>query len=296
LPRVDSTDIYQLIYEKGHKISGYNRYWRYYNEIEQQKDPLRYLENVEPIYWGISMALKKFLIGKKDAKILEIGSGLGYLTYALRNAGFTNAYGLEIAQEAVERANKRFGPFYIQADLFQYAKEQTNNYDVIYLSEVIEHIEDSMGFIETSLSLLKDGGALIMTTPNKSFYPDTAIWATDNPPVHCWWFSEESFKYIAECFDVAVSFIDYSEYYRNHELTMINKKSYVNYVNKRFIFDAHGELIRVKSAKRKPGWRRAFKSFKRRFQTKVYPMISKNFEVSGKRTTTMCVTLIKKSS
>lgn len=292
LPHIDSTDIYQFIYQQGDKVPGYNRYWRYYNEIKQQESPLKYLEDAEPIYWSISKAVKETLKDNKDANILEIGSGLGYLTYSFREEGFKNAYGMEIAKEAVERATEKFGPFYLNEDLFEYAKENKNTYDVIYMSEVIEHIEKPLKFIETALSLLKKNGKLIMTTPNKSFYPETAIWATDNPPVHCYWFSEDSFKYIADKFHTSCVFTDFTEYYKYHDKSLMKRKSYKNYVKDRYLFDKDGNLLRVRSAY-KPKWKLAYKSLIRKFKTNLYPLISKNYYVNGKRTTTLCVVLEK---
>ena len=293
LPRVDSADVYQLIYKQGKLVPGYNRYWKYYTEINQQENPLRYLENVEPEYWSISKSIQKTLGGKKDANILEIGSGLGYFVYALRKEGYINACGMEIAKEAVERANEKFGPYYIQADLFQYAEEHRNTYDIIYMSEVIEHIEDPLKFIKAAFSLLKKGGKLIMTTPNKSFYPDSAIWATDNPPVHCFWFSEESMKYIAAQFDSDVLFSDFTKYYNHRTRLLISRKSYKNFVRGKYLFDEKGELLRKRSAY-KPAWKKAYRNFLKRIKSSLYPLVSKNFYVSGKRTSTLCVTLEKR--
>ena len=31
-----------------------------------------------------------------------------------------------------------------------------------------------------------------LTTSNEDFFPPGTLWATDLPPIHFWWFSEES--------------------------------------------------------------------------------------------------------
>ncbi|MDR0420569.1 MAG: hypothetical protein LBH30_03850, partial [Prevotellaceae bacterium] len=39
LPRVNTNETYQLIYENAEKIPGYNRYWNYYNKIKLMDSP-----------------------------------------------------------------------------------------------------------------------------------------------------------------------------------------------------------------------------------------------------------------
>lgn len=160
---------------------------------------------------------------KQSTRIIEIGCGLGYLTYSLRKDNY-NIYGLDISQEAVNQANDNFGEYYICQDLFEYAKTNVNSYDVVILTEVIEHVETPIGFLETIMKILKPNGQIILTTPNKSLLPSDIVWDTDLPPVHCWWFSEESMVYIAKQLNANASFINFSKYYkRNYHLHKVNK-------------------------------------------------------------------------
>jgi SAM-dependent methyltransferase len=140
-------------------------------------------------------------------RILEVGSGLGYLTYSLVKAGY-DAKGLDISESAVKQASGRFGNYYLCGDVRQLAISDQGKYDYVISTEVIEHIDDPSGFMGAILSLLKPGGKAIITTPGKSAYPDDIIWASDLPPVHLWWFSEESIKYIASQLNASVKFID----------------------------------------------------------------------------------------
>ena len=66
------------------------------------------------------------------------------------------------------------------------------------------------------MELTKPGGSVIMTTPNKSFYPDDIIWESELPPVHFWWFSEDSIRYIATKLNANVQFVDYTNFSSKH--------------------------------------------------------------------------------
>lgn len=184
-PRVDATPIYDLIYERPEVIGGYARYERYQKEIKLQNDPLKWLTDQELIYCGPTYVVKDKINLPKESLILEVGSGLGYYSYALYKDGFINVLGLDISENAVENAKQIYGINYICEDVKDYAKRNIGVYDVIIMTEVIEHIENPLSFLESLSLLLKESGKIILTTPNRSFFPNNAIWNTDQPPVHC---------------------------------------------------------------------------------------------------------------
>jgi SAM-dependent methyltransferase len=215
LPRVDPGSLYETIYKNGDKVPGYNRYWRYAKTIRIFKNPLKYLSGSSEVYWGVYKALSESVVDKRSSKILEVGSGLGYLTYSLIMADY-NVVGMDISQTAVNKANETFGDHYISADLFEYAALHPESFDIVILTEVIEHVEDPVAFIGSIIKLLKPGGRAIITTPNKSFYPPVVTWASDLPPVHCWWLGEESIKYIADKLGISLSLINFSEFFKKN--------------------------------------------------------------------------------
>lgn len=215
MPRIETDKIYEAIYKNGEKVPGYNRYWEYFKTIKNQSNPLQYLANSEEAYWGIKTALEQLKEDKSKLKVLELGSGLGYLTYALRKENY-NAVGIEISQEAVNQANNHFGKYYLCEDLFEYSKTNKETFDIVILTEVIEHIESPISFIEAIKELITPEGKIILTTPNRTLIPSNIIWATDLPPVHYWWFSEKSMNIIAKKLNLDISFIDFSKYYNHH--------------------------------------------------------------------------------
>jgi SAM-dependent methyltransferase len=78
--------------------------------------------------------------------------------------------------------------------------------------EVIEHLEEPVAVMENALRLLSPGGSIVLTTPNRSFFGYDEPWSTDLPPVHLWWFSEDSINAIAERVSCSVEFVDFTGY------------------------------------------------------------------------------------
>jgi 2-polyprenyl-3-methyl-5-hydroxy-6-metoxy-1,4-benzoquinol methylase len=241
LPRVETSDIYEYIYLNGDKVPGYDRYWKYAQNIKTASNPLEYLSETEETYWSVKEALSLYVKDKTTTKILEIGSGLGYLTYSLLKENY-NATGLDISQTAVKQANETFGDHYICADLYEYSQHNPASFDIVILTEVIEHIDKPLDFIESILKLLKSGGRAIITTPNKTIYPTNTIWASDHPPVHCWWFSEGSMQYIAKRFNISLNFMDFTNFYKHNYLPIDMKAVAENKLPKPY-FNKTGELI-----------------------------------------------------
>jgi 2-polyprenyl-3-methyl-5-hydroxy-6-metoxy-1,4-benzoquinol methylase len=202
--------VYKYIYEQANVLRGYERYDRYSKLVRKLSDPLAILCAAESAYWSVRQALQKHF-PNKNVSILEIGSGLGYFTYSLNKAGY-NTVGLDLAKNAVANATKIFGEFYEEGDIFERAKDKQKKYDCVIMTELIEHVEEPEKFIAYSLSMLKDGGKLILTTPNKSVNPKGTIWATDAPPVHLWWFSEKSIAIIAQHLGRNCEFIDFTAF------------------------------------------------------------------------------------
>jgi SAM-dependent methyltransferase len=247
LPMDDSSVIYENIYKNAEKVPGYSRYWKYAKNIKKVSEPFDYLARNDDDYWSVKKALEMFVANKPSTQILEIGSGLGYLTYSLIKADY-KAIGLDVSQTAVNSAVESFGKHFICGDLYEYAETHTGTYDIVILTEVIEHVRTPLAFIDSIIKLLKPGGRAIITTPNKTFYPSDVIWASDLPPVHIWWLGEESMSFIASKLNIGISFIDFSEYFKmNYRIIRVPSLN-DNNLPKPF-FNSNGELIKQAASK-----------------------------------------------
>lgn len=293
LPRVMPDEIYELIYKNAKEIRGYCRYTVYQDKVLNESNPLRYLVDSEPNYWGVVFALERILKINKTARILEIGSGLGYLTYALRKDGY-DIQGLDISNEAVNAAKEKFGNFYLCHDLLDFGDQNKESYDVVIMTEVIEHLNSPHDFIVAMKKLLRSKGTCILTTPNKSFYPANIDWFTDAPPVHCWWLSEKSIEYLANSYNFQLEFVKFNEYYkRNPELYTIKDLNSEGAA----VFNSAGDIISnqytVKKKNKMPKWIKRSRAYLL-FRNCILQIINPDkYKVGHEQSNVMCALLTK---
>lgn len=213
-PMSNLKEEYDIIYGKdATKDSATDYYYYLAHGVKKLKNPLQDLGNYSAIFWGVVKALKDNHV-KQGAKILEIGSGLGYLTYACNKAGYV-CEGLDYSETAVDFARKFFGGTHTQGTIEDFSKDHESIYDVVIATEVIEHIVDPNVFIGDSLKVLKPGGVLILTTPIKDIHPKGTVWETEPAPVHLWWFTEKGIESIAKRFNAKINFVNFTAYTKN---------------------------------------------------------------------------------
>lgn len=190
--------LYDHIYADPAHVYGYERYVRYAEEIATEPDPLAYLARQELAYAFVADSL-----GVSDRMVVEVGCGLGYLTYALRHAGW-ECIGVDVSGVAVRRAERRFGAgaFHEPGAL----ESRRGTFDVAVSLEAVEHVPDPVAFIQDCLAWVKPGGRLLISTPNKDAAPWGAVWATDRPPVHLTWLGRTAMRRIAEAAGASVEF------------------------------------------------------------------------------------------
>jgi 2-polyprenyl-3-methyl-5-hydroxy-6-metoxy-1,4-benzoquinol methylase len=202
---------YEIIYGGDTtKDSATDYYYYLAHASKQLSNPLKDLGNFSAIFWGVVRALQDEDI-KPGSSILEVGSGLGYLTHALNKAGYT-CEGLDYSQTAIDFAKKFFGGKHSQGTIDTFIPENGKKYDAIIATEVIEHVVSPTEFVSKCLALLKPGGKLILTTPIKDIHPEGTIWETEPAPVHLWWLTEKGIASVAHALGAKVSFVDFTDY------------------------------------------------------------------------------------
>lgn len=217
-PLRGDASLYERVYELADRLPGYERYGRYREQLLRSPDPLGELCSCEDVYWGVREALDEVVRERQTPlRLLELGSGFGYLTYALRRAGHS-CTGVDVSETAVTAARSYFGDHYQVADLTQLTTSNSR-FDVVIATEVIEHLPDPKHFLAQASALLEPGGALIVTTPNRRIYPVQHAWDTDPPPIHLWWFSATSLRRLAWELGLSLSFIDFTRFYRRRHVT-----------------------------------------------------------------------------
>ena len=141
------------------------------------------------IHHFIAHLKSDFSLKKKDhLKILDLGSGRGWLSSLLSNYG--TVLGVEPVSKVVDHAKKMFPNLNFicgtSTDLLKIAHH--DKYDLVVSSEVIEHIVDEAkpGFMNDIKRLLNDHGFLIITTPRKEAEIEWNTYTLPGQPVEDW--------------------------------------------------------------------------------------------------------------
>lgn len=121
----------------------------------------------------ISVFYPELKKGFEDCTVLDVGSGTGSVSLSLARYS-RNVVGIEPNEEYVKRARAKAiemrleNATFLQLTADDYHTE--DRYDVVILSDVLEHVERQRELLVKCLSLLEEGGVLYLNTPNK-WYP-----------------------------------------------------------------------------------------------------------------------------
>ncbi|MFN0188041.1 MAG: class I SAM-dependent methyltransferase [Bacteroidia bacterium] len=99
--------------------------------------------------------------------IVDVGCGKGWFLLEARKRGW-NVYGTEFSDEAIKIC-KANGIKMEKGDLSNLSFGKVK-FDVVFSSEVIEHVNTPAGQFKNMYSILRPGGLLYLTTPNFNCY------------------------------------------------------------------------------------------------------------------------------
>lgn len=130
-------------------------------------------------------------LGTKSKTLLDVGAGTGDFLIAAKAAGW-DVTGVEPNSGAIANAAKKGIDLF--ADMRLLPQQQ---YDVITLWHVLEHLPDLENQIARLVSLVRPNGALVIAVPNYKSY-DAAhykeFWAAYDVPRHLWHFSQAAIQ------------------------------------------------------------------------------------------------------
>jgi SAM-dependent methyltransferase len=141
--------------------------------------------------WG----LRRLVPG---GRLLDVGCAAGFFLAEARR--HYDVMGVEFSEYSSQYAREHLGLEVVTGTL-QDAALPNENFDLITLWDVIEHVADPYSVLEESARLLKPGGYLILTTGDIGSHHARltgADWPLLEPPWHLYFFSRETMSKMGE--------------------------------------------------------------------------------------------------
>ncbi len=108
-------------------------------------------------------------IDPSGKKLLDAGTAKGYLMAAAQELGF-DAYGFDISKPAIDAAKKNFPAKKLFCGTLYKAKYKNEEFDVITMTDIIEHLPDNHKFMKEINRILKPNGVILIITPNSDSF------------------------------------------------------------------------------------------------------------------------------
>jgi 2-polyprenyl-3-methyl-5-hydroxy-6-metoxy-1,4-benzoquinol methylase len=141
---------------------------------------IRHLAVDDRLMWYFSWALRRL---PANAKVLDVACGTGSFVFYARNRG-VDAHGIDFSTEAIEAGKQRFALttlFPLSLDEYR-RRHPDQRFDAVTLFEVLEHIESPIAFLKEVQQVLRPGGYILFSVPNRDRWPIRDF--GDYPPNH----------------------------------------------------------------------------------------------------------------
>lgn len=111
------------------------------------------ISNSENVFFKFQSEIGKYFHDQnKDIKILEIGLGNGDFAHFCKENGFVSYTGIDIDDAYIEQLQSKFPDYtFLVADIVDFLKENTTQFDIIFMSHVFEHLRTDIANQSVSL-------------------------------------------------------------------------------------------------------------------------------------------------
>jgi len=102
--------------------------------------------------------------GRRGARLLEVGSGMGHLVGQLEDTFET--YGMDLNHWAVNKSKDVVGETNLQTASAQELPFTDHSFNVVIIKHIVGHLPDPRKAIQEIGRVIEPGGTLILATPN----------------------------------------------------------------------------------------------------------------------------------
>jgi SAM-dependent methyltransferase len=107
-------------------------------------------------------------------RVLDVGCGTGFLLEALAHRGFSGI-GIDLSPESVAHSRRRLAELgaddRLRAEVGSAYEPPEGPFDLIALTDVLEHLEDPRACLRALRPQLAPGGLVVISTPNRHSLP-----------------------------------------------------------------------------------------------------------------------------
>ncbi len=110
----------------------------------------------------------------QQSVVLDYGCGFGEFTELISKQGF-KTFGLDTSPTVVKRNNERFSDIEFVCAPTIPCEIANDTFDMIWCSEVVEHVHDTNAIFSEFSRLLKPNGYLVLTTPYHGWFKNLLL-------------------------------------------------------------------------------------------------------------------------
>ena len=116
-------------------------------------------------------------------RVLDVGCGTGFLLEQLAKRGFSGV-GIDLSPESIAHTQQRLKALGVddrlRAEVGSAYEPPEGPFDLITLTDVLEHLEDPRACLAAVRPQLAEGGLLVINTPNRRSLPGGRRWLSEH--------------------------------------------------------------------------------------------------------------------
>jgi SAM-dependent methyltransferase len=193
-------------------VAGDSEFYQHFQNFDWYYMPWKWEHEITTLYL------------KDGMKVLEVGCAHGAFLEKINTLfKLESSIGLELNESTPVKNEKwQIVNQYVQ----DYAKDHSDQFDLVCSYQVLEHIADVHGFIEANVACLKKGGKLIISVPNNDSFLKNLDAALNVPPHHMGLWTKDSLTSLTKLFPLNLVEIHFEELKEYHVDTYILSERY----------------------------------------------------------------------